>query len=72
MSKTTNIHKVIKEAESWMGLPGVEGVAEGKKNNKPCIVVLISTESAELKNKIPATFKGYPVTFQESGIIGIQ
>jgi hypothetical protein len=63
------ILEAIDEATAWMDFDGVEGIAEGKKDGKKCIVVLASASPDELSSAIPTTFKGFPVVIEESGII---
>ena len=61
---------IIDEASSqWMSYNGVEGVAEGEKEGKPCILVLISIEPSGLTDSIPSTFKGFPVVIKKTGEI---
>ena len=68
----TGINEAIDQAGQWLEIEGVEGVAEGELNGEPCITVLVSVSPAELTAKIPSTFLGYPVVFEESGIISAQ
>ncbi len=61
-----DIFKALKEAESWMDtIEGVEGVAEGKSDGRPCITVFISLEDA--KTKIPESLHGFKVVCDVSG-----
>ncbi len=66
------IIEAIDEASEWMDIDGVEGVAEGEKDGKECIVVLVAVAPAELSSVIPTTFRGFPVVTEESGIISAQ
>ncbi|MDH3710719.1 MAG: hypothetical protein OER04_12560 [Cyclobacteriaceae bacterium] len=61
---------IIDEASAkWLSIQGVEGVAEGEKDGKPCILVMTSAEPSELSDKIPDTFKGYVVVLEKTGEI---
>lgn len=61
------ILEAIDEASEWMDIDGVEGVGEGEKDGKECIVVLVSVSPAQLSGVIPPTFKGFLVVIEESG-----
>jgi hypothetical protein len=66
------LQKAINEASEWIEFDGVEGVGQGEKEGKDCIIVLVSCPPSELLNIIPTTFKGFPVVIKESGIISTQ
>jgi hypothetical protein len=66
------IVQVLDEASIWMDVEGVEGIAEGRKDGNPCIVVFVSIPASKLKSIIPDTFMNYTVVFEESGIIKAQ
>ncbi len=51
----------------WMALPGVVGTGIGEQNGKPCIKVLLSRETPEIRREIPDTVKGYPVVLEVTG-----
>jgi len=53
------------EAESWLGLPGVEGVAEGRVAGRPCITVFVSDPA--LAERLPRSLHGFPVVVEASG-----
>ena len=72
MSTNKKIDTIMKEVQDWMKIPGVEGVGQGLQNNKHCIIVFISRDPSELKEKIPVTYKGYPVKMEVSGNLEIQ
>ena len=62
------IEEVLTEhTKELMSIPGVEGVAQGICNGKPCIKVYVVKESPELKRKIPETLEGYKVMIEETG-----
>jgi hypothetical protein len=54
---------------AWMAIPGVVGTAIGECKGKPCILVLTSSNTKQIRRKIPATVEGYPVVVQYSGEI---
>ena len=68
----SDMFDVIDAASAWLDIDGVEGVAQGSKDGKDCIVVGCSRPPAEFKNKIPDTFEGYPVVFEAWGIVSSQ
>ena len=63
---------VIDEASAWLDIDGVEGVAPGTKDGQDCIVVGRSCPSSDLSGQIPAIFRGYPVVFEDWGIVSAQ
>ena len=68
----SEILNAVDKATGWMQYDGVEGVAQGKKDDKACITVLVSRPPTELAAKIPATFEGFPVVFEEVGLLSAQ
>lgn len=52
-----------------MSLPGVVGIAIGLCQEKPCIKVLAARRTPEMDEKIPSSFKGYPVVIDQTGEI---
>ena len=68
----SEILNAVDEATRWMQYDGVEGVGQGKKDGKACITVFISCSPSEFATKIPATLKGFPVVFKESGVLSAQ
>jgi hypothetical protein len=67
MSQKT-IEQVQEEhTEDWMAIPGVEGIAIGLFEDKPCIKIFSSRKPQELQNKIPSIVEGYPVVIEEAG-----
>jgi len=63
---------ISKVKDKWMEIEGVEGVGEGKENDKDCILVLVRCKTAEIEKAIPTTFEGFPVKVIESGVIQAQ
>ena len=55
----------LAEAEAWLELPGVEGVAEGRVAGRPCITVFVSDPA--LAERLPRALRGVPVVIEASG-----
>ena len=69
MAKKT-IEKVLREHSGrLMSIPGVVGTAEGLKDGRPCVKVLIIQKTPELEREIPRNLEGYPVEIVETGEI---
>lgn len=67
MSEKT-IEQVLEEkTEQWMAIPGVEGTAICLFEDKPCIMILSSVASRQLRSKIPETLNGYQVVIRQTG-----
>ena len=60
---TVNFNEALKEAEAWLNFEGVEGIAEGEINGKPCISVFVSRKVKE----IPDEQRGVRVVVEGSG-----
>ncbi len=64
------IEEVLSEhTDELMSIPGVIGTAQGLRDNKPCIMVLVIKKTPELDQKIPNVLEGYPVVVKETGEI---
>ena len=62
------IEQVLKDnTDKWMAIPGVEGIAIGLFEDKPCIKIFTSSKPQQLRDKIPSTVEGYPVIIEETG-----
>jgi hypothetical protein len=62
------IEQVLEErTDQWMAIPGVEGTAIGLFEDNPCIMILSSVASEQLRGKIPETLNGYNIVIQETG-----
>lgn len=68
----SDVLKAIDEASIWLDIDGVEGVAQGSKDGEVCIVVGCSCPAADLDGQIPESFMGYPVVFENWGIVSAQ
>lgn len=53
-----------------LALPGVVGTAESRtRDGRPCILVLLATDSPELRAKLPRELEGWPVVAEITGEI---
>jgi hypothetical protein len=50
-----------------MAIDGVEGVAIGLFEDKPCIKIFSSRKPSELRDEIPSNVEGYPVIIEQTG-----
>jgi len=67
---TKSISEALKEhTDELMSIQGVVGTAQGLFKNKPCIKVLVTKDTQEIRNSIPHEIDGYLVVIQESGEI---
>lgn len=65
-----SIEEVLKKhTPELMSIPGVVGTAQGKKNGKDCVLVLVIKKTPEITKKIPSSLEGFPVVIQETGEI---
>ena len=53
--------------DEWMAIPGVEGTAIGLYEGRPCIKILTSSRTDQIRAQIPSEVKGYPVIVEETG-----
>ena len=68
----SKIQEAIDKASEWTKFDGVEGVGQGKKDGKDCIIVLVSCPPDKLSGIIPNSFKGFSIIIKEIGIISTQ
>jgi len=65
-----SIVEVVSEiSDQWMEINGVEGIGQGKVNDKDCILVFVRAKTPEIEKAIPPQFKGFTVQVRESGVI---
>ena len=65
-----SIEEVVSEiSDQWMEINGVEGIGQGKVNDKDCILVFVRAKTPEIEKAIPPQFKGFTVQVRESGAI---
>lgn len=67
-----NMDVILQKAEALMHLPGVEGVAIGEKEGRPCLLVFNSLPAAHLSRHIPSPFEGLEVVYQDTSVIEAQ
>ena len=68
MSAKENISEVLKRhTPELMSIHGVIGTGEGRKKERPCILVFVVKKTSEISRKIPKTIDGYPVVIQQTG-----
>jgi hypothetical protein len=58
---------VRRHTEQLMTLPAVVGVAEGRSDGHPCVVVLVERRRAEAVAAIPNLLDGFPTRIVETG-----
>ncbi len=66
------LQAIDEASEKWMNIDGVEGVADGEREGKLCIVVFTSVDPSELAGRLPTTFKGFSVVFEQTGEISAE
>ncbi len=65
-----SIEEVVSEiSHQWMEISGVEGIGQGKVDDKDCILVFVRAKTPEIEKAIPPEFKGFAVQVRESGVI---
>jgi len=65
-----SIEEVVSEiSDQWMETSGVEGIGQGKVDDKDCILVFVRAKTPEIEKAIPPEFKGFTVQVRESGVI---
>ncbi len=68
MSTRRHVKEVIREnADRFLALSGVEGIAEGEWQGQPCVLILISDPALEQSGAIPTELEGYLVRTETSG-----
>jgi hypothetical protein len=67
---TRSIDEVLAaHRDSLLALPGVVGTAIGLSDGQPCIKVLVSDSSPDIKARIPTRLERYPVVVEVTGPI---
>ena len=63
-----SIEQILKDnTGKWLAIPGVEGAAIGLFEGKPCIRIFTSSNTQELRNKIPSSIDGHTVVIEQTG-----
>lgn len=60
------ISQALAEVQHWFDYEGVEGIAEGQYEGKPCITVFVSIEQD--KSPFPDEYKGFKVIVEQTGL----
>jgi hypothetical protein len=55
--------------DAWMAIPGIVGTAIGQARGQPCILILTTWNTEQIRGSIAATVDGYPVVVQYTGDI---
>jgi hypothetical protein len=69
MSKSAIKDTIKKHAGELMNIQGVVGVAEGRSQGRPCILVFVQKKTKELRSKVPKSLEGFPIRMEQSGDI---
>lgn len=64
---SVDIEKALVEVQDWMDLDGVHMLAQGRIDDRDCIVVAVSSMTDEVRERIPRTYKGIPVDVRVQG-----
>ncbi len=73
MFMSRSIEKIVSEAsEKWIEIPGVTGVGISIEDGSDIILVMIETDTIEIRQKIPHEYKGIKVQIQETGVISAE
>jgi len=65
---TRSIEQVLlQHTPDLMRIPGVVGVGQGLHKGKPCIVVMVSVLTREIRRKVPDRLEGYRVRIHVTG-----
>ena len=67
MPKQTIEQVQAAHVDEWMAIPGVQGVAIGVSNDRPCILILSSVAPEQLRDRIAEEVHGFPVIIQQTG-----
>ena len=69
MSKSTIKDTIKKHAGELMNIQGIVGVAEGRLQGRPCILVFVQKKTKELRSKVPKSLEGFSIRIKQSGDI---
>jgi hypothetical protein len=62
-TSTMTIQEALdKHTRDLMALDGVQGTAQGRCDEQPCITVYVLEKTPELRQAVPDTLEGYPVS----------
>jgi hypothetical protein len=63
---------IANNSDALLELPGVAGVALGEEGARTCIVVMLAVDSEKVRNSIPRSIDGYPVSVRITGELRTQ
>jgi len=63
---TMTITQALEEVQHWFNYEGVEGIAEGEYEGKPCITVFVSV--IHNKSLFPEYYKDFKVIIEQTGL----
>ena len=70
MTPTRSITEVLQaHTMEWLEIPGVVGTAEGRKNDKPAVMIMVQSLTPALRARFPKEIDGYPVVIEAVGEI---
>ena len=59
---------IRRHADRLLALPGVVGVAEGSRDGRACVLVLVTRKTADLVAAVPQALEGIPTALRETGV----
>ncbi|HYM21296.1 MAG TPA: hypothetical protein VEW28_09900 [Candidatus Kapabacteria bacterium] len=68
-AKMTITEVLEKYTDKWMKIRGVQGTAEGRKNDKACIIIMVDHITPTNRKRIPKSVDSYDVVIEETGAI---
>lgn len=60
---------IARHSTELLGVPGVVGLAEGERDGRPVLQILVVRRTPELDARLPKMLDGYPVVVVETGEI---
>lgn len=60
---------IARHSASLLEIPGVVGVAQGRRDGQDVVQILVATRTDSLVARLPAELDGHPVVIVESGEI---
>jgi hypothetical protein len=63
------IRVALAEASDWLEIEGVESVGRGEEDGRPVLVVGVSVPPESVRERIPASLRGFPVVVRFVGVV---
>jgi hypothetical protein len=63
---------IERHSAELLEIPGVVGVAEGARDGRPVVQILVERRTPELLSRLPRALDGHPVVVIETGVIRSQ